>query len=192
MITDEEIQRLVDHRKTGFAILHNELKTVDTDASEAEAIRHEIEWVATALEIAPPFGPAFVASLEPIGEIKNKTGEEETRLLWDVPVSVARNNDHFWSLVTLAVRLHRIEAKLEEIDRAWQPSAPPKKQGRPPGGVSQAENAVAWAAEIRNRPKGMPKRDVAREIAKREERELATVEREARRAEEKRGKEKIR
>lgn len=154
-MAEDPITRLGAHHAAGVAILNNELKRAQDDASEAASIEHEIAWTADLEAVAQPFGAAFVWQLVPyVGEMEpDELGlieeylEDESGRVEIEPRSV----EHAMSLATLATRLHRIKVKRKELDAGLvSADAPPtkKSRGRPPRDKSWKVRADEWAVDV--------------------------------------------
>ena len=187
---NDPVARLAEHYQTGIGLLNNELKAAHDEATEAAAIQRERAWTAVLEEIAKPFGSAFVGRLVPnVGAIE----QHELRIVEDAPPP--RSFDHAMALVTLATRLHRINAKLDQLEGTAPMHSPARPRGRPKSDKPLAKRGEDWAAEMQRERRRQPKptyREVAEKIALREQKQgrvyaTETIEREAREVRRKRG-----
>ena len=188
----DPVARLGEHHAAGVAILNNELKRAHDATSDTAAIEREIAWTAALEDIAQPFGPAFVWQLVPfVGEMEIGELGLIREYLEDAGVGVGveiepRSVEHAMSLATLATRLHRINAKLKQLDAGVvSVDAPPTKKGRGrPVRDKWSQRNGEWAALI-YRQGGIDHEEAAA-IAKREGIEKRSVLRGARDANRKR------
>jgi hypothetical protein len=186
MISDDVVGRLREHRAEGVTIL-GELVQSKTKPTAKTAIAREIAWVAELLEILKPFGDAVLAKCEPLNKLR--PGEQAAVL-----GVVTQSDAHGWSLICHAARMSRLENLFDRLlPETFKTTPVAGKRGRPSGKDSFLERTERWAKEIdRAIEAGISIREVAKQIASKDDVDFATVERETRRVRAERGKEKIR
>ncbi len=173
---------LDEHKERG-RLLKDEGRETTNRVTAKKWHEQEVDWRDELVAMVKPLHPSWAEDLLYLDDNYERGRGEEKNLKYKEEKFVESAQFHAARLYTLR------DFRGWLRDKAVRPK-PKRKRGRPPGQMPYRERATGWAAEIDRHGPDVTKTEVAEGIAKRENLDIATVEREARRMRAKGKKEK--